>query len=922
MTGRADAGMVIGSTQNAGTVMPLSQSDRLGPYEILGQVGAGGMGEVYQARDTRLNRIVAIKILSGGLPSDPVLGQRFRREAQALAALNHPNICTVHDVGVEPRYLVMEYLHGETLATRLSRGPLPIPEALEHAAAIADALDAAHRAGLVHRDVKPSNIILTEAGAKLVDFGLVRSASPFPGQGEGDALTTVPADLTAPGMVLGTLQYMAPEQVHGTEADARTDLFSFGAVLYEMVTGVKPFGGRNSFSLMASILEHDPPPMSARQPLSPAALDSLVAICLAKQPRDRWQNARDVTLQLERIAQTGAATVTGDRPAQSRDRLAWWIAAASVLALVVAGLWYLALAPSARPDEGIAFSIAPPEQSVTRMQLDPFTTVSPDGRHIAFTVQHEGDGGRLWVRSLDSPDARVLPGTEGAFIPFWSPDSLEIGFFTAAEGHIKAVPYVGGSVRVLCPAASPLGGTWNRDGTILFSTAATSEYQPTSVRTSGLHRVSAAGGEPTRVPLTVSTEPVTVSRRYGAREAWPSFLPDGHRFLYRDADSGTIVVGSLGSPDSTPLLKADSQAIYSATGHLLFVREGTLMGQPFDARLLQLQGEAFRIAENIRFDAEIGGAVFSVSDSGVLAYSSGVGHGPSRAVWMNRAGQVLGGPRDFGATVYHNRLFRDDNRLAQERVTSGEVSDIWLLDLTQGRTVRVTDSPADEEAPVVSPDGTEILYASNENGVYDLYRIPSTSSGPGELVYQSSQDKHPYDWSIHGRIAFSVFAEQTRRDIWLLDSIGSTEPRVAVRTTASEDQPRFSPDGRWLAYRSDRTGRHEIYIQPVMSGPPVAVSVDGGSKPFWRHDGRELFFVSSDGWMSAVDVRLEPHVEIGAPGRLFRIPPHCTHPRCFDAAVARDGRFFVATGGAVPDTPMRVLYNWMSVLKRDSASTR
>jgi serine/threonine protein kinase/Tol biopolymer transport system component len=900
-------------------LVPLNQSDRLGPYEILGQIGAGGMGEVYRARDTRLNRIVAIKVLPGGLEADPVLGRRFRREAEALATLNHPHICTVHDVGGEPPYLVMEYLDGDTLDKRLSRGPLPVPEALEYAAALADALDTAHRAGVVHRDVKPSNIVLTEAGAKLLDFGLARPA--LPRHGEAGALTAA-ADLTEPGIVLGTLQYMAPEQIRGEDADARTDIFSFGAVLYEMVTGVKPFSGKNSFSLMASILEHDPPPMSALQPQTPAALDSLVAICLAKRPRDRWQSARDVTLQLERIVRSGV-TSRSDRPARSRGRLAWWLVAASVLALLAIGLSYVFQAPSPRPAEGIAFSIPAPDQSVTRMQLDPFTTVSPDGRHIAFTVQQEGDGGRLWVRSLDSPDARMLAGTEGAFIPFWSPDSLEIGLFSTRDYHLKAVPYAGGSVRVLCPAPSPLGGTWSSDGTILFSAAATSEYTATSLRASGVHRVSAAGGEPTLVPLPDRRGPEAgYKSRYGAREAWPHFLPDGSGFLYLDRDSRTIVVGSLDSAATTPLLNADSQAIYSATGHLLFVREGTLMGQVFDARRLRLQGEPFRVAENVRYDADLGGAVFSASDNGVLAYSSGTRQTPSRAVWMDRSGQVLGAPRDFGATVYRNRLFRDDNRLAQERPTSGEVSDIWLLDLARGRTIKVTSIPADEEAPVASPDGTEILYASNENGVYDLYRIPATGSGRGEVVYHSSHDKFPYDWSIEGRIAFTALGQQTRRDIWLLDSISSTEPRLAVGTTASEDQPRFSPDGRWLAYRSDRTGRYEVYIQPLESDSPVVVSVDGGSKPFWRHDGRELFFVSSDDWMSAVEVRFEPRVDVGSPRRLFRIPAHCTHPRCFDAAVTRDGRFLVVTADALPDTPMRVLVNWISVLNRERATTR
>lgn len=553
--------------------------------------------------------------------------------------------------------------------------------------------------------------------------------------------------------------------------------------------------------------------------------------------------------------------------------------------------------------------------------------VSPDGRHIAFTLRHPDGRGELWVRSLDSVEARLLPGTEGAYVPFWSPDSTEIAFFSFTDRQLKVVGYAGGPVRVLCAASYPLGGTWNRDGTILFSAVTTSASDTRAVPAPGLHRVSEAGGVST--PLTLSGESVSderTSRWYGARDSWPQFLPDGRQFLYLHRDSNTIRVERVDSSESTPLLKSDSQAIYAPPGYLLFVRGGTLMGQAFDAGRLEPRGDAFRIAENVRFDASLGGAVFSTSATGVLAYSTGMSHGPSRAAWVSRTGQPLEAI-DQATSSYNNRLSADGSRLVQERLTPGERSDIWVLDLLRGRNVRVTSSPADEEFPIWSPDGAHVVYGSNQAGVYDLYRTAASGSGGEEVLFKSGLDKRPDDWSSDGRfIAFTASTPETAKDIWLLEVNGGREPVPIVHTTADEDQSRFSPSGKLIAYRSDRTGRSEIYIQPVPSGVSVPVSANGGFEPFWRHDGEELYFVSLDNWLMAVDVQTDVNAASGiraaAPTRAFKLQDHCGLARCIDVAVTRAGRFLVVTAETGKDAGMHVLMNWTSVLNRSGRYVR
>ena len=717
------------------------------------------MGQVYRARDTRLNRVVAIKVLLPDIDPGFEQSRRFEREAQAIAALNHPHICAVHDVGNEngTPYLVMEYLEGETLAARLSRGPLPLSQALRCAAEISDALDKAHLAGVVHRDVKPSNIVFTPGGAKLLDFGIAKRMA-VAGIESSDTFTTS-SHLTQHGAVVGTLQYMAPEQVRGEEADARTDIFAFGAVLYEMVSGVKAFKAQTPTDLMVAILEHEPPRMTTLQRHVPAALERIVRVCLEKDPSDRWQSARDVTLQLRDVA--AAPVIPEARAVSTRP---WWI----LPALGLVGLVLLTAAASIyrpRPAEppDLEFTIAPPQNSLSRMQLDPFTTVSPDGRQVAYTVRTENRPTQLWVQSLNSPDPRMLPGTDGGYIPFWSPDSTQVGFFTT-DGELKAVTLADGSIRLLCKVADPLGGTWNRDGTVLFSTAATSIYTDTSVPTSGLHRISQTGGTPTLVKTayksgTDSRRPI--SRTYGAREGWPRFLPDGRHFLFLDRGTMTIQIGTLESSETTSLLPSDSQAIY-ARGHLLFVREGTLMAQQFDVEKLELRGEAFRVAENVRFDAVLGGAVFSASDGGALAYSQGSALGSTRQTWLDGAGRPSADlPSVMLSPQGGIRLSPDDDRIAQARLLPGQLSDIWVVGLARGQGRPVTLGPAAETNPVWSPNGVHLVYASNENGVFDLYKIAASGSGAPEVVYKSAYDKFPLDWSMDGRfIAFMLTSQQ------------------------------------------------------------------------------------------------------------------------------------------------------------------
>src|SRR6202162_444593 len=616
--------------------MALSSGTKLGPYEIQSPLGAGGMGEVYRARDTRLNRIVAIKILPPHLSKDATLRQRFENEAKAISSLNHPHICALYDVGHQDgtHFLVMEYIKGETLATRLEKGPLPLEPLLKYGIQIADALDKAHRRGVVHRDLKPGNIMLTASGVKLLDFGLAKAmnASPVseltlsptsPAAGRG-----VTQPVTAAGMVVGTFQYMSPEQVEGKDVDARSDIFSFGAVLYEMVTGRRAFQGKSQLSVASAVLEKDPEPISTLQPLTPPALERAVKRCLEKDAEDRWQTARDLELELKWIAEGGAQPRTLVEPGARRKRRE------AVLATLVVlfGIALLATLPFAvrqwrqTPERGLTlrFPVPPPEKGSFESGL----ALSPDGHQLAF-VAYAAERRQICLRPLNAMEAHPLPGAENGWQPFWSPDGRYLGFF--AGGKVKKIDLASGAVQTVCDAPDPRGGAWSRDGVILFSPIAASP----------LYAVSAEGGVPAAVTALDATEKEVSDR-------WPYFLPDGRHFLYMGYRSGRprmpIWIASLDSKDKKRVLESVSMVQYAGPGYLVYVREHSLVAQGFEAERLELKGNPLPLFESLEAEGEsgiTGRAPFTVAEGGVLAYLASE-HRQRQRTWYDRKGKVLG----------------------------------------------------------------------------------------------------------------------------------------------------------------------------------------------------------------------------------------------------------------------------------------
>ena len=879
--------------------MQLNPGKSLGPYEILDAIGAGGMGEVYKARDTRLNRLVAVKVLPEGVALDAERKQRFEREAQTIAALNHPNICVVHDVGQDggTHYLVMEYLEGDTLAARIEKGPLPLDQALKCAIEVGDALDKAHGHDVVHRDVKPANIILTKSGAKLLDFGLAKAGAASIISGASQA----PTNLTMQGTIVGTPHYMAPEQVEGNEPDARSDIFALGVVLYEMLTGNKAFTGKSYASLMASILEHDPTPISTVQATMPRALDRVVRTALAKDPESRWQSMRDFVVQLKWILEGSSEAdipITAGTPRKYRERVAW-----ALLALSLVGLMFLVVSNfRTKPVETplVEFSIPPPEDTVfapPSLAVAPFPEVSPDGRHIVF-VASKGASSEisLWVRSLDSSAVRQLPGTEGAVLPFWSADSREIGFFSA--GKLKRVSLSGGAPFVISEKVQQSGGAWNRDGTIVFVLPGTG----------AIYRVSAMGGQPIQL-----TKPNTSKKE---AHGLPHFLPDGVHFLYRDFSTGTNYVGSLDSGEPKKILSADSEAIYAAPGYLLFVRQGTLLGQAFDAGRLQLAGDPFRVAENVRI-LPSGVGAFSVSDNGVLVYRAGGGTDSLHAAFFDRNGKQLPDVNQNGDSRYP-RLSPDEHMIAVQRGTADK-SDVWIIDVARGTNTRLTFNETSETFPIWTPDGKYIEFASNQNGKWDLYQKLASGVGNEELVFKSDQDKFPLDVSPDGRfLLFRMDDPKTGQDMWLLPLTGERQPKLFVQTPFADNGGRFSPDGKWIAYFSTESGTSQIYVQPFpATGARWQVSVDGGTSVAWGNGGKELFFIGSSNRVMSVEVSPGSEFRAGIPKPLFQIPALPSNSVGLRFSATKDGqRFLLPVNATVSDYPLTVLLNWTGTLKK------
>jgi len=887
--------------------VPIAPGTLLGPYEIQALLGAGGMGEVYKARDTRLDRIVAIKVLPAHLADNPDLRERFEREAKTIASLNHPHICTLYDVGRQDGidFLVMEYLEGETLSTRLLKGPLPLDQVLRYAIEISDALDKAHRKGVTHRDLKPGNLMLIpQSGSKLLDFGLAKlKQEAAPAATPLSQLPTLSQNPTVQGTILGTLQYMAPEQVEGKtdEIDPRTDVFSFGVLLYEMATGKKAFEGKSTASLFAKILEQDPPPISSLQPMTPPALDRIVKRCLAKEPDERWQSAGDLTHELKWIAEGGSQTAIQVPIAarrKLRDRIAWPASALLFLVTVALAIVY--------------FRERPPEQSVTRLFVLPQNNVtlasppviSPDGRKLAFVGRDASSQSMLWIRLMDALAAQPLPGTNGADrSAFWSPDSRFLAFF--AEGKLKKLDIFGGPPVVLCDTPNLAGGTWNKDGVILFGRATRS----------GLSRVAAAGGSAT--PLTT---PDPSHQETGHRA--PYFLPDGDHFLFHvssdRADRTGIYLGSLNSREKQFLFAASSNAQYAPPGYVLFLREGTLMAQPFDAGELQLSGQAFPIAEQVaEFDSPLAG--FSASENGALAYASG-GASLTHFVWVDRAGRETKVASEPGQFAGHFALSPDEKRVAQ-----GRTGDIWLLDLTRGTNSRFTFDPANDANAIWSPDGNRLVFASNRGGKLALYT--STGGGQDELLAPLPSLVNPgigpTDWSSDGRFILSQdFGDKTKFDLSVIPLSGDRKPVPFLQSEFDEGQARFSPDGRWVAYTSTESGPPEVYVQSFpASGGKWQVSTGGGILPLWRGDGKELFYVvSSAGRVMSVEVKTAPQFEASAPKLLFTGAVALNHAMSAGNhyAVSADGQRFLLPRPVQQSapSPITVVLNWTAALPK------
>ncbi|HET7712338.1 MAG TPA: protein kinase [Thermoanaerobaculia bacterium] len=893
--------------------MRIAQGLRLGPYEIVAPLGAGGMGEVWRAKDTRLEREVAIKILPADFAANPQFKARFEREAKTISQLNHPNVCTLFDVGHHDGldFLVMELIEGESLADRLQKGALPIELVLRHGTEIASALDAAHRHGIVHRDLKPGNVMLTKSGAKLLDFGLAKSGPLVVSSPGSSQLLDHPTEhrpLTEQGTILGTFQYMAPEQLEGMEADARTDIFAFGALLYEMATGRRAFQGKNKTSLIASIVSGTPTPISELAPLTPPALDHVIRKCLAKDPDDRWQSAHDLADQLRWIAEAGSragepAPVLAKRKA--RLHAAWGLHAATALVAILATVGYFQLRDV--PPRVVRSSILPPDKT----QFDPNSgamALSPDGRRIAFVAGGAESRAMLWVRALDALTAQPLAGTENAQFPFWSPDSRFLGFFSA--GKLRKIDANGGPPQAICDATAGRGGTWSKEGTILF----------TPSPTDGIYKVSSAGGAPVAV-TELDTKIGETSHRF------PVFLPDGVHFLYlveaptetKGSEGGfTLFAGSTESKERTRLLATNSSARYAKSGHILFLRDRTLLAQRFDAKKLALAGEGVPVAENMtrttRFET-----LFSVSDTGLLAFQSGAGSELSSLVWIDRDGrdlETVGKPADYRSIA----LSHDDKRVSVAILDPKSVkTDVWVLDIERGTSTRLTFDPEDDSAPLWSPDGKRVYFTSHRQGRGDIYWKSSSGTGADTVFIADPEWSILRSLSADGSTGAIMTLNATRKTGWDISTVNIADGKMRelLQTPFHELLPELSADGRWMAYTSNESGRTEVYLQALQDeGGKWQISTDGGGRPRWVRGDRELVFQSPDDKLMVADVKLTPEFTASVPRLL--VDPNLRQLAGMQYAISADGKRILVNRAIEQSvvTPVTLVQNWTAALEK------
>ena len=863
--------------------MNLQAGDKLGPYEILAPIGAGGMGEVYRARDPRLDRDVAVKV------SAAQFSERFEREAKAIAALNHSNICQIYDVG--PNYLVMEYIEGTPL-----KGPLPVDQALKYAAQICDALDAAHSKKITHRDLKPANILVTKQGIKLLDFGLAKIDKPI-----AVAQETVTMALTSQGQILGTLLYMSPEQLQGKEADSRSDIFSFGCVLYEMLTGKRAFDGSSAASVIAAILERLAPSVSE---VAPPALDRVLNRCLEKDPENRWQTARDLKAALELVSPAVPEAVAAAAQPVRAAKAPWTVAA--IFAIAALGLGAIAYKHSKEEPPGVLKFVVPQSARVS-FGTNPIPAISPDGKRVVFSTSVDGKIS-LVVRELDSLDIRPLPGTEGAFAPFWSPDSRTVAFFTADK--LKRIDIAGGQPVAVCDMSGggARGGTWAPGGKDLILFA---------VNEVGTFQVAAAGGTP--VPVT---KPDKAAGELSHN--WPEFLPGGRRFLYSvvtTTGASDIYVSDLESGLKKKILSGTLNARY-ANGYLLFPRDGVLRAQIFDSGKLETGGDAMQIAVTAEIGIVTGTAFFSASQTGSLAYiswGSGSGSGITQLTWFDRFGKRLGTVGPFPRIQGWPALSPDGSSVALSLWEGGD-ADLWLHDLNRGTTSRFTFGPKTSQYPIWSPDGRSLGFSSNRDGERHPWQKPMDRGKESSLNAALGDPPHstmPEDWSRDGRyVVERVVQTSTADDIWIQPLFGDKKPFPYLQGPGNERNGSLSPDGKWLLYSSDETGRFEIYVQafPVPGGK-VQISNRGGERPRWSSDGKEIYFIGTDLSMMAVSVRTGAGFDAGQPTALFDSQIAGGFNDRFD--VSKDGRFLVPTQAEQSSAEtLTIVVNWPAGLKK------
>ncbi len=888
--------------------MPLAPGTQLGPYEITAPLGTGGMGEVYRARDTRLDRTVAIKILPAQFSADPARKQRLEREAKTISSLNHPHICVLHDVGHQDGidYLVMECVEGETLAKRLEKGPLPLEQVLRFGMQIADALDKAHRSGVVHRDLKPGNLMLAPTGAKLLDFGLAKPTAPFVTGATLTAAAAQTSPVTEQGTIVGTFQYMSPEQIEGKELDGRSDIFSLGAVLYEMLTSQRAFQGKSQLSVASAILEKEPAPICTVKPLTPPELDHAIRRCLAKDPEERWQTARDVAIELKWIAEGGSqvtlaptASSKGIR-ARWRGALRWGVVSLLLTAVTGFAIWDLKPSPP-RPVSRTVITL-PPGQRLAGLE-QPAVALSRDGTHLVYVAIQGGTQQQLYLRAMDSLEARPLPGTEGATNPFFSPDGQWLGFY--AGGKLKKVSVSGGAALSLCDAATPRGASWGSQGIIAFAPAGASVLQ----------QLSEAGGAP---------HPLSRLEKGEGSHRWPEYLSGGKALLFSAGVSvanwstAQVAVQSVGTGERRNLVQGGTQPRYAPSGHLIYAQGGNLMAVPFDPQQLAVAGTAVPVVEGVLQFRTSGAAQYALSATGSLVYvPGGIQADQRRLVWVTRNGaeQPVAAP----AHAYRAPRLSPDGRRIAVTIEEQEAQ-VWLYDLSRETLTRLTFEGNSNLNPVWTPDGKRIAFTSNKEGPQNLFWQRADGSGGLERLTTSEYVNTPSSWSPDGQLlAFWEVNATTGWDIWVL-RLSDRKAQPFLRTPFNESVPRFSSDGRWLAYISNETGRYEIYVQPYPGpGGKWQISTEGGTEPAWNRNGRELFYRSGDKMM-AVDIATQPSFAAGKPRVLFAgryEPTPATFPN-YD--VSPDGqRFLMLKPGEAAEaapTQINVVLNWFEELKR------